>query len=157
MTSETMTPDQIIARVGQRFSEMLREAIGPEQFAEVQRRNAAEPRATVCHSHDFCDANEVMAAAMREVVGTAPYDDADASDEQTQGLVDIWNAAWTVAPDLRDAQVRKYGLPLEHQAGNHIFTDERTTLCGRTYSKVMWRDERPTVICQFCVSAEVGR
>ena len=48
-----------------RFVDGLRAALGAENFARMQRLNADETAAGVCHSHDFVDANEVMAAARR--------------------------------------------------------------------------------------------
>ncbi len=43
-------------------------------MAEINDRNAAEEDANICHSHDFCDANEYMNEAM-ELHGLRLWDD----------------------------------------------------------------------------------
>jgi hypothetical protein len=63
--NDLLTPDHRVAAV---FTFLLAEGIGPH-MAEVVRRNASQTSENVCHSHDFCDANMVMADAMEQVLG----------------------------------------------------------------------------------------
>lgn len=73
------------------FSRRLIEEIGPEKTAEAVERNKTYPD-SACASHDFCDANMVMAAAFEEVVGreTELNDDED---------IRLWDRAWDLAAD----------------------------------------------------------
>lgn len=84
-------PHQILARA---FVRMLAITLSAEKLAEVVRLNASDPNANhdggVCHSHDFCDANEVMLTAFAEYKGREP--DLD-SDEDMDLCESAWNAA----------------------------------------------------------------
>ncbi len=44
------------------FAELLAEEIGKENYRIVVNRN--DPKSSVCLSHDYCDANMVMEAAV---------------------------------------------------------------------------------------------
>lgn len=67
MIDRLETPDmEPLARV---FADALRKEIGLDNLREVARRNADEVDGSVCHSHDFCDANMVMDLAWRSVFG----------------------------------------------------------------------------------------
>lgn len=46
------------------FAEEMNDTLTTAEIDEVNRLNAAETNPNICHSHDFCDANEVMLAAM---------------------------------------------------------------------------------------------
>lgn len=70
------------------FSATLHEWLGAETMAEVVRLNAAEPDSRICHSHDFCDANQAMLDAMGEDV---------VFDAGNQPLLDLINSAWELA------------------------------------------------------------
>jgi hypothetical protein len=83
----------ITLRHAELFVSGLHDAIGAENFAEMVARNAAEPRADVCHSHDFCDAN--MHAA-----------DACGESECTDAAIDAMTAAWTAAAPMLGRGVR---------------------------------------------------
>lgn len=77
--------------VAYRFGERMAEEIGPDDLTEAVRRNRAETVEGVCHTHDFCDANMVMFAALGDF-GLA--DDFDPADEAQARL---WNDAWALA------------------------------------------------------------
>lgn len=81
--------------LAQAFSELLREAIG-DRINDVIERNATEENPDACHSHDFCDANEIMLQAWRDcglsedaIVGGNPADDAHC----------LWETAWDIAKE----------------------------------------------------------
>lgn len=88
-----------LARV---FSDALRKEIGADKLAEVVRLNATEVPGTVCHSHDFCDANVVMDVAWKSVFGREVRLPCDAEDghcthEQVDEDLRRWELAWTMA------------------------------------------------------------
>jgi hypothetical protein len=85
--------------VAEVFIMVLKEQLSPEEIQEVIRLNAAETDENVCHSHDFCDANMVMAEALKRL-GV----EARASSETSTRL---WNEGWNLAVKLLPAA---YGL-----------------------------------------------
>jgi hypothetical protein len=66
------------------FCEELSRNLTPEQLDEVNRLNA-EDSDNICHSHDFCDANQVMLDAM------------GAEFENTDEQNTLINQAWAIA------------------------------------------------------------
>ncbi len=79
------------------------------ELREVCERNANEQNPNVCHTHDFCDANEVMATAWND----CGFPALDQSDEQLA----LWNAAWDECKSdyLQPQDGFTYG-PLDGQA-----------------------------------------
>jgi hypothetical protein len=67
------------------FSENLRACIGIEKLHDVVLLNQAETNPAVCHSHDYCDANQVM------------IDTLQAAGINTTVPVDIINGVWNQA------------------------------------------------------------
>lgn len=63
MTASTPTNEQIAAA----FSAELRLQLNAGEFVEMLARNAAETDPAICHSHDFCDANQVMIDALAKL------------------------------------------------------------------------------------------
>jgi len=78
-------PHEKVAKVAKRFCQLIRAELG-NKMQDVVDRNRVESNRNVCHTHDFCDANMVMAEAMRAVGILHP------SDEQ-----EIWNSSWDLA------------------------------------------------------------
>jgi hypothetical protein len=76
--------------LAKKFSARLRKVLTPAQVSEAFSRNATETNPGVCHSHDFCDANEVMAQAVLDC--GMDYDFL----EQHPQVVD---AAWKIAKE----------------------------------------------------------
>jgi len=68
--------------------------LGPDKIREVRLRNSKETDHDVCHSHDFCDANMAMDAAMSEC-GI----DTDATDHNDDDFRALWTAAWNIAKE----------------------------------------------------------
>lgn len=77
----------VVERLADRFARRLRASVTFAEYREIRRRNRIETDPHVCASHDFIDANEVMADAWADVIGT-PIDPDD--DEQAA----TWSAAW---------------------------------------------------------------
>lgn len=81
------------------FSRLLTKLVGPWKMRMIRSRNRVEPNSTVCHSHDFCDANMVMDAAFQHfgidpcATGIPDTDFPLMSEE----VMDWWNDAWTLA------------------------------------------------------------
>jgi hypothetical protein len=84
-----MKTDQsnIIRRLADEFCAQLLADMGRANLNKAVRLNRAEKDPRICHSHDFCDANEAMIAAFRAVVGHEP----DCGNDADNALFD---AAW---------------------------------------------------------------
>lgn len=73
------------------FRRAIAEDLGTDIAAEIDERNATPEYADgCCATHDFCDANMVMAEAFEAVTGRGP----DVSSAEDTNL---WNAAWDIA------------------------------------------------------------
>lgn len=84
-------PVEVLApRLCRVFILELRRAVSAENYAEICARNALRDDPLVCHSHDFIDANMVMAAAFTVTTGMEVDTQ---SDEQRL----LWNSAWSQA------------------------------------------------------------
>jgi hypothetical protein len=81
--------DEAVSQVALQFAECLRECLDEDEMRHVVALNRSEKVKGVCHSHDFCDANEAMAEAF-SMCGRSP----NMIDEATRLL---WNAAWEKA------------------------------------------------------------
>ncbi len=87
------------------FCRTLRHWLTPEELAEAVRLNAAETDPGICHTHDFCDANQAMLDAFASVVGRS-WRDAEPIGDNTEpaewGLDDaLIDAAWDIAKAAR--------------------------------------------------------
>lgn len=98
--------------VGEEFARLLRLTATDENWAQMLCANDQESDPGVCHSHDFADANMVMAHAFENLdLKTA----ADFSDSEPAGKIAregstwLWNAAWNWA--------RTHRLSTGHQTG----------------------------------------
>src|SRR5688572_31563814 len=96
-----MTTTQIEAgteALASRFCEIINEWLHPKQLAEVNRRNKTPDYVQCCATHDFCDPNEAMAQAFREVMGREcllPMN--EPGEAELQADCDLMNEAWTIA------------------------------------------------------------
>ena len=72
------------------FSSILKNWLSKAEMKEVIELNKSETDEGVCHSHDFCDANEAMDEAFTQVLGREL--DLQNEDDKT-----IWNTAWNTA------------------------------------------------------------
>ena len=77
--------------LAQVFSEKVQETLTAAQFREAVYLNKVDgPHSPVCHTHDYCDANMLMAAAWEDFFGQAP-------DVASEADAAIWNEAWAIA------------------------------------------------------------
>jgi hypothetical protein len=87
-----VAPDKPSA-IADRFVEVLRSWLAPEEFAEMKRRNESEPEyadGRACASQDFCDANMAMQEAFESVMGRI-------CDGDNEVDCMVWNTAWELA------------------------------------------------------------
>lgn len=87
-----ITPAQLAAA----FSVELRNELSPDGIRDVIDLNKDEKHPDVCHSHDFCDANMVMLAALARLLGV----DQDAvlvGSREPDEQMTLWNDAWGLA------------------------------------------------------------
>ena len=68
------------------FVAVINEWLTNDELLSIRRRNAVA-KESVCHSHDFCDANQAMLDA-GEKLGINVLDD-----------IELTNAAWDIAKD----------------------------------------------------------
>lgn len=53
-----------ILKLAKDFTQLMNDELSPEQISKVVELNQSEPIPFTCHSHDFCDPNQVMIDAM---------------------------------------------------------------------------------------------
>lgn len=103
-------PNQTAALARILAAQFLRECRAGFTRAElrvIRQLNASPPYSETrsCATHDLCDANELMADAMKTLGLAAPFDagGADGTDEAAlEASCDLWNQAWELAsPALR--------------------------------------------------------
>lgn len=75
------------------FSRRLRDALTVDELAEVVAANARERSPLICHSHDYCDANQVMLDA-EEAIGLESFPEDERERAEERSLVD---EAWCIA------------------------------------------------------------
>lgn len=70
-------------RIADTFDTLLRDDVSSVSYRKIIRQNSSNPNDAACASHDYCDANMVMARAMEAcgIDGEPPT---------------LWNAAWDV-------------------------------------------------------------
>lgn len=93
----TRSNAELVALADQ-FIRDLRDILTPDELELVVTRNRAEPNDDICHSHDICDANEVMAASWKTLFGGEPAF-VTLGPLSLHGDLDMaaWNEAWRIA------------------------------------------------------------
>lgn len=76
------------------FVNLLAHEMEDEQWAEMRAKNGTGEYKLACASHDYLDANMVMAAAFKAVHDRDP---AFSDEAHAEADIDAWNAAWTLA------------------------------------------------------------
>ncbi|MDE2101423.1 MAG: hypothetical protein KGL39_29520 [Patescibacteria group bacterium] len=85
--------EEFAKEVANEFVCELKAALTPDQFAKMRADNATETSHLVCHSHDYLDANEIMAEAMLTTSGGV----ATLIDDSDETFCTVWNRAWEIA------------------------------------------------------------
>ena len=87
--------------IAREFCAVLNEWLGPDKMKQVVMRNMAEfvnGDMNVCHSHDFCDANEAMDEAFKRATGFSATDTGgDGVGVMTDSACSAFNRAWSLA------------------------------------------------------------
>lgn len=79
-----------VAKLATAFIRRMRMEVGLKAIREINARNRTPAYARACATHDYCDANVVMAAAFTEVMGRP-------TDLHSDEDLKLWNAAWDLA------------------------------------------------------------
>lgn len=79
------------------FATCLASTITPDNWAEMRIRNRNETTQSICHSHDFCDANMEMLRALENLGISEKLMDADEHPAEANAITALWNAAWAIA------------------------------------------------------------
>lgn len=82
-----------------RFERLLRREVGEKNWDVMLEANRKEPNPGICHSHDYCDANESMLAAWGEVMQEA----LDVGSDEHMAATDV---AWELWRRLREPRRR---------------------------------------------------
>jgi len=86
------------------FCAQIRKELTPEQVEEVNLRNERVGfAASVCHTHDFIDANQSMIEAYKSTFGEAPklLNDENSNEQEVADQTSIINEAWADAKNGR--------------------------------------------------------
>jgi hypothetical protein len=86
-------PQALVRKLAGHFLLNLKEGIGEKDYRKCCVENARELNPNVCHSHDYCDANEIMAATWLNLQG-------EDFNGQYNSDVTLWNAAWDHAKGI---------------------------------------------------------
>lgn len=84
-----MRKEQLIKSIAREFGCLLTLQLGSKLITVVER-NSTEKNSSICHSHDFCDANVFMNAAFNRYKKRDPQ--ADSCNDAF-----ILNEAWNIA------------------------------------------------------------
>lgn len=84
-------------RVAAEFVSVLRSWLSKHEWQEMVRLNAASESSGICHSHDYCDANQAMLEALERlgVVGQRLWCRGHFRDAAS----DLMDKAWAIARD----------------------------------------------------------
>lgn len=80
-----------VARLAKKFTENLRQEVGDGNMLQIAERNRDEKDPNICHSHDFCDANQVMIDSFELLYPNIPVDPSDGRQMR------LFTAAWDMA------------------------------------------------------------
>lgn len=80
------------------FARVIRAALTEEEMEQLLVLNAEERNPSICHSHDFCDANQAMLSAFKKCAGFE-------GSPLVDGIGDLMEAAHTLA--------RRTGFPVK--------------------------------------------
>lgn len=85
------TPMHVL--LAEKFTELLRAALSPAEFAEMADANANETGPSICHSHDYCDANQIMLDAITALDIVNNYSHTLWSDAWLHARLELFDAA----------------------------------------------------------------
>lgn len=86
---------QPVESLARAFAERLVFGLGDDTLREIAIKERDHHIDGCCHSHDYCDANVIMAEAFKAVIGRETDDNDEG--EMSQMDIDLWNEAWDLA------------------------------------------------------------
>lgn len=97
----TVAPLPSAEAIAAAFCQELRQTLTPDQIAESNKRNAAR-NDNSCATHDFCDANEVMDSAFKNLCGFSACDTGgEGIGCMSDAAAALFNQAWDIAKAAR--------------------------------------------------------
>jgi len=94
--NEATANEDEIEKIAKNFALEVYEEVGKEKLEEIVKLNDEEQDETICHSHDFMDANMAMDAALKR----SGFDfEKSPSIFMSDDFVYLWNKAWGVAKE----------------------------------------------------------
>ncbi len=90
---EMPRPEVDTEKIAREFSRILLEWVGEKNMKTIIDQNFDEENNSICHSHDFTDAN----MAMEQALVNNGYLEEDII--KNGKVIDIWDAAWTMAKE----------------------------------------------------------
>lgn len=132
--SVSVTPEPVIvdhtAALATAFATMLKDGIGETNFAAMRKLNATPtyPLNGACASHNYCDSNMVMAAALESVLGRSF--DFDSDDDS-----DLFNAAWSHARTSHLIQAPHYAMEFPD------FPESDMVAIPEGFRDISWRND----------------
>lgn len=85
-----------VPAIAHAFATRVRLALSRDELRQVVDRNASEPAAMVCHSHDFVDSNVLMLNAFADAGLREPTNDT-LNEAQVAAALALWKQAWSLA------------------------------------------------------------
>ncbi len=95
MKIPTAAADAKKADLAKEFSRLIRRDLTATQLMEANARNANNADKSICHTHDFIDANMTMAEAFKNIIGHSPEVHQESASSRED--VVLWNGAWDIA------------------------------------------------------------
>ena len=83
------------------FAERVRDYVGPEKYAAIRALNALWQSDCVCASHNYCDSNEFLFAALCDAI-PGLYDASEEEDTETiyTAMAPTWSRIHDIATRL---------------------------------------------------------
>ena len=97
--SNQVDPRQLptVEQVAKEFARVVIMWLTPSQFSIMRYRNSKQLDKSICHSHDFIDANMAMDQAFK-TFGIDPLENPiEPEGGMTEEVVTLWNSAWDMA------------------------------------------------------------
>jgi hypothetical protein len=90
---DPMSLDDAAGVIARMFSDDLRAFLGSDKMLQVIARNRHEPDKLICHSHDFCDPNQIMI----DLFDRLGLDCLPEDDSERRLALALCDKAWSIA------------------------------------------------------------
>jgi len=90
--------------LAQEFISILTDWLTVDQMSELRSLTSKLEDNSICHTHDYCDANEAMWLAFKKVVGRECWMPSDVDFDKCLEIdmdsdFDLWDSAWKLAKE----------------------------------------------------------